>query len=242
MTVGGSREDERMNENDQPTTMAEPNYWTPLTPEQMGQLMSDLHPARVSTRRIGNNTLSYVEAHDVKAMLIRVFGFGGFASEVIDSKIVQIRETATTPQHVNTDGSPKTPQVIAQATVRLSIPALGPGAVYTETAIGATSAWDIGDAADNAIKTAASDALKRCAIFLGTQFGLSLYNNGSKQEIVRIVLEPGQARVLAAARGIEKNPVNPASAAQIAHALGGSQPDAAPAGPDYPVEPEAVAQ
>jgi hypothetical protein len=35
-----------------------------------------------------------------------------------------------------------------------------------------------------AIKTAESDALKRAAINLGTQFGLSLYNNGSLRDVV----------------------------------------------------------
>jgi hypothetical protein len=42
-----------------------------------------------------------------------------------------------------------------------------------------------------AIKTAESDALKRAAINLGTQFGLSLYNNGSLQDVVvRTLIEP----------------------------------------------------
>jgi hypothetical protein len=35
-----------------------------------------------------------------------------------------------------------------------------------------------------AIKTAESDAIKRAAINLGTQFGLSLYNNGSLRDVV----------------------------------------------------------
>jgi recombination DNA repair RAD52 pathway protein len=35
-----------------------------------------------------------------------------------------------------------------------------------------------------AIKSAESDALKRAAINLGTQFGLSLYNNGSLRDVV----------------------------------------------------------
>jgi hypothetical protein len=39
-----------------------------------------------------------------------------------------------------------------------------------------------------AIKTAESDAIKRAAINLGTQFGLSLYNNGSTKDVVIEVL------------------------------------------------------
>ena len=40
-----------------------------------------------------------------------------------------------------------------------------------------------------AVKTAESDALKRAAINLGTQFGLSLYNNGSLKDVVGATLE-----------------------------------------------------
>jgi hypothetical protein len=40
-----------------------------------------------------------------------------------------------------------------------------------------------------AIKTAESDALKRAAINLGTQFGLSLYNNGSPKDVVGTTLD-----------------------------------------------------
>jgi hypothetical protein len=36
-----------------------------------------------------------------------------------------------------------------------------------------------------AIKTAETQALKRCAINLGDQFGLSLYRNGSTAPLVR---------------------------------------------------------
>jgi hypothetical protein len=39
-----------------------------------------------------------------------------------------------------------------------------------------------------AIKTAESDAFKRAAINLGDQFGLSLYNNGSTQPVVKQTL------------------------------------------------------
>lgn len=43
----------------------------------------------------------------------------------------------------------------------------------------------LGEHHDNALKTAASDATKRCAINMGTQFGLSLYDNGSLREVIR---------------------------------------------------------
>ena len=166
-----------------------------LTPEVIGALMSRINPTRVASRNQSGANLSYVEAWDIKATLIRFFGFGGFSAEVLDSKIIQIREHATTHQHVKRDGTAATPQIIAQSTVRLTIFGIGPrgeDAVYTETAIGANSGFDIGETADNAIKTASSDALKRCAIYLGTQFGLSLYDKGSRDDVVKTLLDPEQ--------------------------------------------------
>jgi len=53
------------------------------------------------------------------------------------------------------------------------------GATYTEWAAGDAINPVRGDAHDMAIKTAESQAFKRCAVNLGDQFGLSLYNNGS---------------------------------------------------------------
>lgn len=176
----------------------------PLSDTQIGLLMQAPSDQRLKNRSQGGKQLTYVEAYDVKATLIRIFGFGGFSADVIDSKIVQIRDSAT-PGHLNNDGSPKTPQVLAQATVRLTLYGVGPAeedVTYSESAIGANSGWDIGDAADNAIKTAASDALKRCATYLGSQFGLGLYRDGFRGEIIGHLFAPRQAdqhaRVLAA--------------------------------------------
>ena len=171
------------------------NQQSNLTPSQLAVLVQPINGNRVRELR-GN---SHVEAWDIKAMLIRVFGFGGFSSEVIDSQIIQIREQSHVPGHVNRDGSPKTPQVIAKATVRLTVFGIGPSgedAVYTESAVGNNSGWDIGETMDNSVKSAASGALKRCAINLGTQFGLSLYQNGSRQDVVQVMFNPRQNEML----------------------------------------------
>jgi hypothetical protein len=153
-----------------------------LTPEQVEVLLRPLHPARVVQRTQGGATLSYVEAHDVKATLIRMFGFGGFSAEVLDAKVLSITEAqnqAGRTQHT----------VLATSTVRLTIPATG--AVYTETAAASQVGPQVGEVADFAIKTASSDALKRCAIYLGTQFGLSLYA-GTTKDVVRVIYAPDQ--------------------------------------------------
>lgn len=175
-----------------------------LTKQQLGVLMSPIHGSRVATRQQGGSsgkTLSYVEAFDIKATLIRIFGFGGFSAEVIDARIIDIRDGGRQGQYQSGEkkGQDKTPYVMAQSTVRLTIYGIGPAGqdvVYTETAIGTNDGWTIGDVADNAIKSASSDALKRCATYLGSQFGLSLYANGSKQEIVKVLFAEPQAKLL----------------------------------------------
>ena len=154
---------------------------TPLTDGQLKQLMTDLNPDRVAVKQ----RMSYLEAWDVKATLIRVFGFGGFSSELLDSKIIKAVEA---PQASN--ASKMNWEITAQATVRLTIHQTG--AIYTETAIAGSKQPDFTESADMAIKSAESDALKRAAIFLGTQFGLSLYNNGQTTEVIKAVLAPGQ--------------------------------------------------
>lgn len=94
--------------------------------------------------------------------------------------------------------------------------------VYSEAAVGSATGGaessGIGDLHDNAIKSAASDALKRCAINLGTQFGLSLYDNGSTREIIKKVLV-GEPDAVAAKR---EGMVDPAKEAALMKSVGAS--------------------
>jgi recombination DNA repair RAD52 pathway protein len=65
-------------------------------------------------------------------------------------------------------------------------------ATYTEAAAGdATNYPSRAEAHDQAIKTAESQALKRAAVNLGDQFGLSLYRDGSTQAVVGKTLLEG---------------------------------------------------
>jgi len=163
---------------------------TALTPQQIAKLTAPLAKSRVSERAGGGGSkLAYLEAWDVKAMLIRVFGFANFSADVIESDIVRI---------VPDEENAKKFTVLAKCTVRLTIHATG--ATYTETAASSQAGTQgIGEVADFALKTAESDALKRAAIYLGTQFGLSLYDNGSTSDVIRYVLDPEQADTLAEA-------------------------------------------
>lgn len=179
-----------------------------LTKEQLSTLMSPLWADRVKTLRAGGRSTSYLEAYDVKATLIRVFGFGGFSADVIDTKILQIERDVPKSGEAGKRGETNAFRVTAMSTVRLTIHpqhdeyglSTSEPVTYTEAAVAAQTGPDPGEVADFAVKTAESDALKRCATYLGTQFGLSLYNNGSLQELVQAVYEPHQAALLAEIR------------------------------------------
>lgn len=158
-----------------------------LTPEQYDYLLNPLRSTRVATRSQGGKSLSYLEAWDVKAHLTRIFGFGNWDSEVADYAYVATRE-----YEANNDKKTPMVEVIYRARVQLTIRDQYGNRLcrHSEVAVGSTSgpANMLGEHHDNAVKTAASDALKRCAINLGTQFGLSLYDNGNRSDVVRTTL------------------------------------------------------
>ena len=150
------------------TVMAGP---ADLTPEQIATLLAPIHPNRVQHLR----GQSHVEAWDVRRWLNRVFGFGGWSDETRELVCVSEREI-----------NPGRWTVVYRAQTRLTV----------KTTDGRTlSSWDdaamgdsrnqpsLGDAHDMAMKTALSQALKRCAVNLGDAFGLSLYNDGSPKAV-----------------------------------------------------------
>lgn len=144
-----------------------------LTHAQYEQLLAPLNETRVAKRGQAGRQLSYLEAWDVKAHLNRIFGFGGWSADVIDSSLAF------------EDKGERNWDVGYKVTLRLTIHDItGRDATYTEAAVGSAHLPQRGEAHDMAIKTAESDALKRAAINLGTQFGLSLYNNGSLRDVV----------------------------------------------------------
>lgn len=167
-----------------------------VTPEQLKILMSNLNPSRVKSRSQSGRSFSYLEGFDVKATLIRVFGFGGFSAEVIANDVVDKSEVKIGKDQK--DGW----RVSIMSTVRLTIHSTN--AVYTESAIATSSQPSLGDAMDMAIKSASTDALKRAATYLGTQFGLSLYADGSTSEVVRVIVAPDQTWPNPEAKAAEK--------------------------------------
>lgn len=156
-----------------------------INAEQYNTLMRPLNASRVAKRSQGGKQLSYLEAYDVRAHLIRMFGFTGFDIETLEYRHVADRTYTN-------DKEKEMVEVIYSACVQLTVkdPEGAPIAVYSEGAVGSASGPInmLGDHHDNALKTAVSDAVKRCAINLGTQFGLSLYDGGSTREIIKRTL------------------------------------------------------
>ncbi len=152
-----------------------------LSDAQVEQLLKPINTSRVKSRRGGGGKqLAYVEAYDIKAHMIRVFGFAGWSWDVISCDIAYSLE----PDDIN-----KNWRVGYRVIGRLTIN--DTGATYTEAAVGMANLPDPGEAHDMAVKTAESDAFKRAAINLGDNFGLSLYNNGSAAPVVRATLATG---------------------------------------------------
>ncbi|WP_417372979.1 Rad52/Rad22 family DNA repair protein [Glutamicibacter protophormiae] len=160
-----------------------------ITPDQYKQLLAPVNKVRVVHGNKPN-----MEAYEIRAHLNRVFGFGRWSAEVIAMELVK--------EWFGKNSNQKDAvYVIYRSAVRLTInsPNGTQLAVYTEWAAGDALGFPIaktGGAHDFAMKTAESQALKRCAINLGDQFGLSLYNGGSLDALVKgtknPVLEDGE--------------------------------------------------
>lgn len=161
-----------------------------LTRAQVDALLRPINPRRVLR---DNKGMAHVSQQDVRAHLTRVFGFGGWSSEVADLTLV--REA---PGKDNKTGQDKGWAVTYRATVRLTVrdPHGTPVAVYEDVATGTSpNLPTLGDAHDFACKVAVSMALKRAATNLGDGFGLSLYNKGqiSPLVIATLVVPDGDA-------------------------------------------------
>lgn len=195
-----------------------------LTAKQFDTLRRPLNPTRVAKRSQGGKQLSYLESWDVRAHLIRVFGYGNFDVEVTETLPIEVREYVS-------DGNKPMKEAVWFARVRLTVRDSEGNRLcrYSEAAVGSSSAPAsmVAESHDNAVKTAASDALKRCAINLGTQFGLSLYDDGSLLDVVRdtIARPPGVAA--------SEPPLKPDHAERLRDSLGAEidaqTPDQAPA-------------
>ncbi|MFG2059700.1 Rad52/Rad22 family DNA repair protein [Micromonospora sp. NPDC048930] len=181
-----------------------------LTAEQHQLLLQPLHRSRVGKNPKG---FSHLEAWDIRRWLIRVFGFGGYK---IENRIELVKEIESPPGSIkyrNGGSNEKTVwTVVYRAEVRLTVfDQYGGCAVFEDVACGDSSNQpSLGDCHDNAIKTAVSQGLKRCAVNLGDQFGLGLYNDGGLDAVVvRTVVGPMVADAAPPPMSVEDAPVRP---------------------------------
>jgi recombination DNA repair RAD52 pathway protein len=152
-----------------------------LTAKQVDVLLSPIRDHRVKFM----DGMSHLEGWDVRAHLSRIFGFANWDMTIHDLTMIYDLETTTRA------GKPAR-KVAYRCVVSLTVrdPNGGTLATYSDGAVGESIMPDFkhGDAHDMAIKTASTQALKRCAINLGTQFGLSLYQNGNQDDVVKATL------------------------------------------------------
>ena len=150
-----------------------------LSPAQIGYLLRGIDPMRVGKDGKG---FAHVEAWDIRRHMIRVFGFGGFDTDLIDMHMVE--QISIPPEYPN--GKTRY-TVIYRMAVKLTVKVDGLELGHWHgAAIGdATNQPSLADAHDLALKTADSQALKRAAVNMGDQFGLSLYNKGGLDPVVQ---------------------------------------------------------
>lgn len=150
-----------------------------LTNEQVEELLRPIDKGRVSKDGKG---FAHVEAWDIRRTMNRIFGFASWSARVDQMELVSEREVQ------GRDGKTRWNVVYrARCTVEVGDYMQG-GASYAEWAAGDATNPTLADAHDQAIKTAESQAFKRCAVNLGDQFGLSLYRNGSTDATVGDVI------------------------------------------------------
>ena len=132
--------------------------------DQIELLKKPILAKNVKEREAGwggkDNKLAFVEGYHVIAEANRIFGFGGWSSETIETTCVQ--------------NDPRAVSYIAK--VRITV-----GDVIREgTGAGHGNQSNHGNNHESAIKEAETDARKRAFMQFGNQFGLSLYNGKDK--------------------------------------------------------------
>ncbi|WP_327358399.1 Rad52/Rad22 family DNA repair protein [Streptomyces sp. NBC_01304] len=176
--------------------MTEPSTPQPtgrgLNPVQLDYLLRPIDPNRV----FETQGQSHLKAWDIRRHLNRFFGFGGWSYTTSAELVAEHRKDDHQKKNYKT-GEPYGPKftawtVVYRAKVRLIVrdPHGNELAHFEEYAAGdAVNQPSLGDAHDMAMKTAESQALKRCAVNLGDQFGLSLYADGTTAATVQATLD-----------------------------------------------------
>lgn len=147
-----------------------------LSKRQVEQLLRPIHPSRVEDLR----GMSYVAQHDVRAHMNRIFGFGRWSTQVIQSEFIFEEQDSNSRW-----------KAAYRATVRVEIHAPDGTtlATYEDCHVSGNAPQpDRAEAHALALTSAVSTAFKRACTNLGDQFGLSLYEKGQRSAIVKSTL------------------------------------------------------
>lgn len=178
-----------------------------LTGEQLDLLMRPLNGNRVQEHK----GQAHLEAWDVRRWLTRVFGFAGWSDTILACDLVHETVWPWTDAKGEPVPGKNRATVVYRVTLRLVVKDVHGREInhWDDVATGeAVNQASVGDAHDLAVKAAVSQALKRCAVNLGDQFGLSLYNDGGiAPVIVRTVGHPNVPKPGADAPAVEDAPV-----------------------------------
>ena len=156
-----------------------------LSEAQFEQLLKPINPKRVLQAQ-GH---SHVSQQDITAHLIRVFGFGGFDVEVIKTELMFL-DPRTNAQGEITGRWDACYRALVRLTIRNEAGEYV--ACYENGSMGVAQNQAKGDALDLSYKSAISLSIKRAAIALGDQFGLSLYNKGQMAALVQATIVHGE--------------------------------------------------
>jgi DNA repair and recombination protein RAD52 len=148
-----------------------------FTPDQLKSLNAKLDPADVKTRSGAGGKVPYVEAWDVLDKANIIFGHGNWDRE---TKLAEVHPPVPfTPSPTRENPHPKD-QVVAcyRAKVRITVWDEAHQRRTIREGCGASRAFamTVGEAVENALKAAETDATKRALASFGWQFGLALYD------------------------------------------------------------------
>lgn len=147
-----------------------------LSEAQVNALLAPIQHGRI--RQVQGN--DHLEAWDVRRWLLRIFGWGGWDFIVKDCTLVSER-SVWDEQNPLRGRHTVVYRVIGQLIIK--DPQGNVVATFEDGATGDSSNQpQLGQAHDQALKTAMSQALKRCAVNLGDTYGLVLYSRGRPKD------------------------------------------------------------
>ena len=179
-----------------------------FTKQQEKDLAAPLNGEHVRQRQGANRqSLSYLEAWQLIADANRIFGFGNWSRETLQM------EALHEPKLVTHAEAPEAGTVVAAyfARVRVTVWAKDGTRSIVREGCGAARGFarTIGEAMENAIKAAETDAMKRALVTFGDQFGLTLYDKAQRNVATRGI----RARIATGQRTAPRHRVRAAAAA-----------------------------